>query len=55
MKLTKMQKRIIDALEGRLPMEELTHLELKELERRVYKAIARKVQDRIAPGSKSIH
>ena len=53
--MTKLQERLAAAVEGRLPMEELTDKELRELERRIMRAVVEKVKDRIAPSTQTRH
>lgn len=53
--MTNLERRLRDAVEGKLPYEDLTALELKELERRVMRAIVEKVKNRIAPSTQTRH
>ena len=50
-----MTQDMIDAVEGKIPYEDLTDQELFALAKLIDQAVAQKVLDSFAPGSKSIH
>ena len=52
---SKLQQRLKDAVEGRLPMEELTHRELQTLERLIFKAIVAKKGAPLMPPTNTRH
>ena len=53
--MTKSSQRIRDAVEGRLPMEDLTDKELQVLLRLVFNAIKRKKAGQLVPGTTTRH